>query len=82
MTLIKLKQNFHALIDSVENKELLDQFYRALSYSSQRKEGELFHSLTREEKDTLISAYDESKNKKNLSSHAKVMRKYSYWTTK
>ena len=38
--------------------------------------GELWNSLSEDEKDILLSTYKESKNKKNLVSHSKVMKKY------
>ncbi len=82
MTLTILKKNFHRLIDKVEDKELLDQFYKALSFSSERKEGILFNGLSAKEKKTLMKSYEESKSRKNLISHEKVMQMYSKWLTK
>ena len=82
MTLTTLKKNFHTLIDKVENKELLDQFYRALAFSAERKEGLLWNSLDEKEKRLVLKSYKDSENKKNLVSHEKVMQKYSKWLSK
>lgn len=82
MTLTTLKKNFHTLIDKVENKELLDQFYKALAFSAERKEGLLWNSLDEKEKRLVIKSYKDSENRKNLVSHEKVMQKYSKWLTK
>ncbi len=82
MTLTTLKKNFHHLIEKVENKELLDQFYKALSFSADRQEGMLWNGLTEQEKRILLKSYKESQNKKNLISHEKAMQKYSKWLTK
>lgn len=82
MTLLTIKKNFHNLIDKVENKELLDQFYHALSFSAEKKEGELWNGLSESEKKEVMKSYKESFNKKNLVSHEKVMQKYSKWRTK
>lgn len=82
MTLTILKKNFHTLIDKVENKELLDQFYKALSFSATRKEGQLWNGLSPQQKSRVMKSYKESENKKNLVSHEKVMKKYSKWLTK
>jgi hypothetical protein len=79
MTLTALKKNFHHLIGKVEDKKLLDQVYKALSYSTERKEGMLWESLSSKEKKILMKSYKESKNRKNLVSHQKVMHKYSKW---
>jgi hypothetical protein len=82
MTLTVLKKNFHNLIDKVENKELLDRFYKALSFSASRKEGFLFDKLTENEKKILLKTHKESGDKKNLISHEKAMQKYSKWLTR
>lgn len=82
MTLTVLKKNFHNLIDKVENKELLDQFYKALSFSASRKEGSLFEKLTENEKRILLKTQKESRNRRNLISHEKAMQKYSKWLTR
>lgn len=82
MTITALKKSFHHLIEKVENKELLDQFYKALSFSADRREGMLWNNLTTQEKRILLKSYRESQNKKNLVSHEKAMQKYSKWLTK
>lgn len=82
MTLTVLKKNFHELIDTVENKELLDQFYKALAFSALRKEGELWNSLTDTQRKKVLASYKESENKANLINHEQVMKKYSKWLTK
>jgi len=82
MTLTTLRKNFHNLIDKVENQELLDQFYRALYFSAERKEGALWNTLSEKERKILMSSYKESESKKNLVSHEKVMQKYSKWLSK
>ena len=68
-----IKENFHTLIDKVENKELLDQFYKALAFSAERKEGVLWNSLNEKEKRMVMKSYNDTENRKNLVSHEKVM---------
>lgn len=82
MTLTTLRKNFHSLIDRVQDKELLDRFYKALSHTAKNKPGELWNSLDDKEKRILIKSYNESLDRKNLVSHEKVMQKYSKWLTK
>jgi len=82
MTLTLIKKNFHTLIDKVENKDLLDQFYRALLFSASRKKGQIWNSLTEEQKNKVLKTFKESQQTKNLVSHEKVMKKYSKWLTK
>lgn len=82
MTITAIRKNFHVLVDKVGDKETLSQFYKAFSFLAERKEGMLWDSLSPKEKKILMKSYEESKNKKNLNSHEKVMKKYSKWLTK
>jgi len=53
-----------------------------LSFTAKRKEGMLWNNLSEKEKEILMNSYEESKNRKNLISHEKVMEKYSKWLIK
>ena len=82
MSLANLKTDFHQLIDKIENEELLSSFYQLLVQRSQIKNGQLWESLTDEEKNELLLADEESKNSNNWLSDEEVRQKHQQWLRK
>lgn len=76
-----IKNNFHKLIDKIENENLLEQFYKALFYSA-KKESTLWNSLSKKEKKELLLSYEESLDEKNLIPLEQVKAKHSKWLSK
>ena len=72
MNTIKLKENFHLLIDSIENEKLLSNFYNLIKKTSLAKEGHLWNRLTDQEQEELLLSLEESKNPENLISHEEM----------
>jgi TRAP-type C4-dicarboxylate transport system substrate-binding protein len=81
MNTTTIKPNFHQLIDNIEDEHLLEQFYNALVYSSER-ENKLWNSLSSEEQKEVLQAYEESEQEENLLSHAMVKEQHKQWLTK
>ncbi|MCF6212580.1 MAG: hypothetical protein L3J45_00990 [Flavobacteriaceae bacterium] len=79
MNTIELKQNFHLLIDSIENEKLLINFYNLIKKRSSTKEGQLWNKLTNQEQEELLLSLEESKNIENLVSHNEMKKKYEKW---
>jgi hypothetical protein len=79
MSTIELKQNFHLLIDSIDNDNLLVNFYDLLKKRSSAKEGQLWNRLTSQEQEELLLSLEESKNPENLISHQEMQKKYKKW---
>lgn len=79
MSTIELKQNFHILIDSIDNDNLLVNFYDLLKKRSSAKEGQLWNRLTSQEQEDLLLSLEESKNPENLISHQEMQKKYQKW---
>jgi len=79
MTIPELKNNFHNLIDSIENEQLLRRFYDLIQNRISAKDGDLWNQLTKEEKDELLIAFDESENDDNLISSKKAKEKHKKW---
>ncbi len=79
MTTIELKNNFHHLIDSIENENLLLRFYELMKSRSISKEGKLWSRLSKEEQDELLMALAESDKEEYLISHDKMMKKHKKW---
>lgn len=79
MNTIELKQNFHHLIDSIDNEKLLINFYELIKSRSSAKEGQLWNRLSVLEQEELLLSLDESKNPENLISHDEMMKKHKKW---
>ena len=78
MNTLELKKNFHLLIDSIENDNLLADFYNLMKERTSAKEGQLWNQLTYKEQEELISALGESENPDYLISNDE-MQKTKKW---
>ena len=79
MTTLELKNNFHHLIDSIENENLLQEFYELMLRKRASKDGRLWAMLSKDEIEELLLANDESENPENLIPHEEMKKKYSKW---
>lgn len=74
-----IKSNFHSLIDKIDNEPLLMKFYDLMIKSTRSKEGQLYDQLTKEQKDVLILAEEESNDSANLISYDQQKKKHKKW---
>ena len=74
MDTLELKRSFHQLIDSIDNDDLLLDFYELLKNRTSVKEGQLWRNLSKTEKDELLTSLEESKSSYNLISHAEMKK--------
>jgi len=79
MNAIKLKQNFHHLIDSIDNEILLMNFYDLIKKRSSDNEGQLWNRLTTQEQKELLLSLEESKDPENLIDHDEMVKKHRKW---
>ena len=79
MTTIELKNNFHHLIDSIDNDSLLLKFYDLMSCKREFIDGSLWNRLTFDEQEELLAAEREIEDPKNLISHDVMKKKHSKW---
>jgi hypothetical protein len=79
MTPLELKNNFHHLIDSIENENLLKEFYELMLRKRASKDGRLWTMLSTEEIEELLTANEESENPDNLIPHEEMKKKYTKW---
>ena len=79
MDTIELKQNFHHLIDSIDNENLLINFYDLIKKRTSAKEGQLWNKLTDQEQKELLLSLEESKNSENLIDHEEMKMKHKKW---
>ncbi len=74
-----LKSNLHDLIDKIENKNLLEEYYTEMKYILDRSKSDLWETLSDVEKDELLQSYEESESEKNLKDNDTVLKKYADW---
>lgn len=72
------REALHRIIDSMDEAEIKG-FYALAKRISNRQSGELWNSLTEEQKEELCLAYDESHNDDNLISHEEAKKQHSKW---
>ncbi|MGZ3943532.1 MAG: hypothetical protein ACXVJB_01250 [Mucilaginibacter sp.] len=75
MKLAELKSEFHSLIDQIEDPEILEQFYDALSNST-RPGNSLWESLSTEQQQGVLTAYEESEEEANLVPLSEIRSKF------
>jgi len=75
MEAIELKSNIHKIIDGIQNEQLLKTIYDFLKVRETNKPGQLWNSLTPEQKEELLLAYDESEDESNLIDREKVFKR-------
>ena len=66
MGTIELKSNLHKIVDRIEDERLLQAIYSFLQVRENSEEGQMWKSLTEEQKKEVLEAYDESENDVNL----------------
>lgn len=79
MDTIELKKSFHLLIDSIDNENLLINFYDILKKRSSAEEGKLWENLTIEDQEELLFVLKESYNPENLISQSEMKKKHQKW---
>ncbi len=62
----ELKSNIHKIIDEIQNEQLLRTLYDFLKERNQNSTGQLWNTLTEEQKKEVLLAYEESENENNL----------------
>ena len=77
MASIELKSNIHAIIDRIqsEQEQLLQTIYDFLSAREKNEPGELWNSLTEEQKQEILPAYEESEIENNLIDREQAFRR-------
>ncbi len=76
MGTIELKSDLHKILDRIENEQLLRTIYDFLKQRETTKEGQIWESLTEEQKKEVYLSYEESQDDKNLIDWETVKKKY------
>lgn len=79
MNTVEIKNNFHKLIDRIDNDIVLSRFYEILEKASSVKEGSLWDRLTIEEKQELLQIDLETDTDDNLIPLQSIKDKHKKW---
>jgi len=66
MNTLELKSSIHKTVESIQNEELLQTVYDFLKSRQMNKSGEMWNSLTEEQKNEVRITYEESEDENNL----------------
>lgn len=73
----ELKSDLHKLFDSIENEQLLRTIYDFRKRREDAKVGEIWSTLTEEQKNEVYLSYEESEDEKNLKNWVRLSIKNS-----
>lgn len=76
---MKTRDDFHKLIDRIEDEEVLKAYFKLIEKLSLNQTGVLWNELSAQEKEELLMAYRESLDANNLVSHDEVKKQHSKW---
>jgi hypothetical protein len=76
---MKSKEEFHHLIDSIEDERALLAYYELVRMLNRQEEGKLLATLLPEQKKALIQSYESSFEEEKLVSHEEMKRRNSKW---
>ncbi len=79
MNATELKKNFHNLIDSIDNENLLMDFYDIIKSRAKTSDGQLWARLNKNEQEELLIAFEESENPDHLIDHDQMKKKHRKW---
>lgn len=82
MNLAQLKSDFHKLIDSISDQQLLVKFYDLMNYSMSKTDERSWDNLSNEQREHILKSYEESEDPANLVAHEDVMKQYGKWLGK
>lgn len=82
MSIREVRTRFHALIDEVENPDLLLRFFEIMKQNARPSKKKLWDTLSGSEKSDVLNAYEESKDENNLINHQAVLTKHAKWLKK
>lgn len=75
MGTIELRSNLHKMVDKIDNEQLLHAIYDFLKDRMNSEEGQIWKSLTEEQKNEVYLSYQESEDDNNLISWEDVKKK-------
>ncbi|HQQ97084.1 MAG TPA: hypothetical protein PLX35_07460 [Cyclobacteriaceae bacterium] len=74
MSTTEIKTNLHKMVDRIEDERLLRAVYDFLEVREKSTEGQLWKTLTTEQKQEVLQAYEDSENGSTLTDDKDVWR--------
>lgn len=74
MGTVELKSHIHKIVDEIQNEQFLQAIYTLLKSRGKNKSGRLWDSLTEEQKQEVLLAYEESEDENNLLDRDQVFK--------
>jgi len=75
MSTTEIKTNLHKIVDRIDDERLLRVIYDFLEVREKSNEGQLWQTLTTEQQQEVLQAYEDSENDSNLIDDEDVLRK-------
>ncbi len=75
MGTLELKSNIHKIVDRIQSEQLLRTIYDFLKVRETSKSGNIWNSLTEQQKEEVLMAFDESENENNLIDSEKLLKR-------
>ncbi len=75
MGTLELKSNIHKIVDRIQSEQLLRTIYDFLKVRETSKSGNIWDSLTEQQKQEVLMAFDESENENNLIDSEKLLKR-------
>lgn len=75
MKTVELRTSIHKIVDSIESEQLLKTIYDFLKVREKSSSRRVWDFLTEEQKNEVISAFDESEDENNLVDPKTVFQK-------
>jgi hypothetical protein len=75
MGTIELRSNIHKIIDGIQSEQLLQTIYDFRKVKETSQPGQLWDSLSDNQKNEVLLAFDESEDERNLLERKKVFGK-------
>ena len=76
MGTIELKSDLHRILDKIEDEQLLRTIYDFLKQGENTEVGQIWKTLTEDQKKEVYASYEESQDDKNLTSWEDIKKKY------
>ncbi len=82
MDMLDIKNNFHHLIESIDDEAVLLNFYLLMKTQLSENDTLSIDTLSAKQYKVLMEAFDESFNDDNLMANEAIKQKYNKWLTK
>ncbi|GAB1444427.1 MAG: hypothetical protein KF860_16945 [Cyclobacteriaceae bacterium] len=76
MSTIELKSNLIKILNKIDDEQLLRTVYEFLKESKTSEPGQIWKTLTEDQRKEVYSSYEESQDDKNLINWEEVKKKY------